>query len=68
MQVPGYDLSKHNGGILKNTVSTNYNINNSFELIDKLQNITLDKEDILVSFDISLFTNIPIQQELKNIL
>ena len=68
MHVPCYDLSKHIGEILKNRISTNYNIKNSFELIDILPNITLDKEDILVSFDvISLFTDIPIHLAIKNV-
>ena len=63
-----FDLSKHIGEILKNIVSTNCDRKNSFELMDKLQNITLDKEVILVSFDaISLFANIPIHIAIKNI-
>ena len=69
VNVPCYDLSKHIGEILKNTISKTYNIKNSFELIKQIEDITLHKEDILVSFDvISLFTNIPIHLAIKNIM
>lgn len=58
--VPCYNLSRHIGGILKNIVSENYNIKNSMQLKEKIKEISLDDEDILVSFDaVSLFTNIP---------
>ena len=41
MHVPCYELSKHIGEILKNIISPNYNIRNSFEIIDKLKHITI---------------------------
>lgn len=69
IKVPCYNLSKFIGKILKNLISPTYNIKNSYELKDKLENIVLDKDDIIVSFDVvSLFTNIPIHLAIKNIL
>ena len=69
VDVPCYKLSKHIGEILKNTISKTYNIKNSIELKEQIQNITLNGDDIQVSFDvISLFTNIPIYLAIKNIM
>ncbi|XP_073824918.1 uncharacterized protein [Musca autumnalis] len=68
-QVPCYNISHYIGKILKNIISKDYNIKNSVELKEKLNAISFDKDDILVSFDIvSLFTNIPIHLAIKNIL
>lgn len=68
-KVPCYELAKHIGKILKSLISPIYNIKNSMDLKNKLQDIKLDDDDILVSFDVvSLFTNIPIYLAIKNIL
>lgn len=57
--VPCYKMAKHIGDILKNIISTELNIKNSFQLKSKLEKIRIENNDILVSFDvISLFTNI----------
>ncbi|XP_075157813.1 uncharacterized protein LOC142231078 [Haematobia irritans] len=62
-------MSKHVGSIIKNLISEKYNIKNSYELKDRLKNVSLDENDILVSFDVvSLFTNIPIHLAIKNIM
>ena len=43
-----------------------FSINNSFELVDKLQNVELSENEILVSFDVTaLFPSIPINETLK---
>ncbi|XP_055854557.1 uncharacterized protein LOC129918193 [Episyrphus balteatus] len=69
MNVPCYSLSKYIGTVIRNIVSENYNIKNSFQLQEKLKDITLDDDDVMVSFDvISLFTNIPTYLAIKNIL
>ncbi|XP_036348048.1 uncharacterized protein LOC118757445 [Rhagoletis pomonella] len=44
----------------KSLISGKYNVKNAFNLKDKLTNVHVCDEDVLVSFDvISLFTNIP---------
>lgn len=69
MNVPCYGLAKHLGTILKNLISPIYNIKNSIELKAKINELTLEKDDILVSFDVvSLFTNIPTYLAIKNIM
>ncbi|XP_075167739.1 uncharacterized protein LOC142239876 [Haematobia irritans] len=69
VEVPCYNMSKHVGSIIKNLISEKYNIKNSYELKDRLKNVSLDENDILVSFDVvSLFTNIPIHLAIKNIM
>lgn len=68
-KVPCYHMAKYIGGILKNIISPTYNIKNSWELKEKLCDIALDENDIIVSFDVvSLFTNIPTHLAIKNIL
>ena len=65
---PCNKLSKHIGEILQNTISKTYNIKNSLELKEEIQNITVNEAEILVSFDvILLFTNIPIYLAIGNI-
>ncbi|XP_075157638.1 uncharacterized protein LOC142230905 [Haematobia irritans] len=69
LKVPCYNLAQHIGQIIKNATSPIYNIKNSGQLKGKLENIKLDKDDILVSFDVvSLFTNIPTHLAIRNIL
>ncbi|XP_065369064.1 uncharacterized protein LOC135961492 [Calliphora vicina] len=69
MKLPCYSLSKYIGTILRNIVSPKYNIQNSVELKRKLESVSLENDDIMVSFDVvSLFTNIPIHLAIRNIL
>lgn len=69
MNVPCYQLSKLVGEILKCIISDEYNINNAFQLKERLQKQHLEEDDILVSFDvISLFTNIPTYLAKKTIM
>ena len=67
--LPCYTLSKHIGDILKRIISPDYNIKNSQILKAKLEDIILEQDDILVSFDaVSLFTNIPTNLAIRNIM
>ena len=69
MKVPCYSLSKYIGRILKNIISPTYNILNSMELKQKLDDVSLENDETMVSFDVvSLFTNIPIHLAIRNIL
>lgn len=54
--------SKHICKILKPlTINSKYNIKNSYNLKELVDNIRLEENDVLVSFDVvSLFTNIPL--------
>lgn len=68
-KVPCYNLSQHIGKILKNIISTEHNIKNSTQLKKDLDEVSLDTDDIIVSFDVvSLFTNIPTHLAIKNIM
>ncbi|XP_058821140.1 uncharacterized protein LOC131683307 [Topomyia yanbarensis] len=60
MTAPSYCLSKFIGQILKSSISTTYNIKDSFTFCEYINTITLPPDYILVSFDVvSLFTCIP---------
>lgn len=67
MSVPSYELSKFLVQILKNLVEgSKYNVKNSSSFIQALTPVELDKDDIMVSFDVvSLFTNVPIRTVLE---
>ncbi|XP_036320814.1 uncharacterized protein LOC118735267 [Rhagoletis pomonella] len=67
--VPCYKLSKFIGQTLKEIVSHEYNVHNSFQLKDRLKNIRIEEDEILISFDVvSLFTNIPVQFAIRIIM
>ncbi|XP_017467847.1 PREDICTED: uncharacterized protein LOC108360175 [Rhagoletis zephyria] len=69
VNVPCYGMSKYVGETLKTIVSEKYNVKNAFNLKDKLKDISVCEEDVLVSFDVvSLFTNIPTTLAIKIIL
>lgn len=59
---PGQPLAKFINSILQHAVdNTKYNIKNSFEFLQRIQNVKLRANDILVSFDVvSLFTSVPL--------
>lgn len=69
VQVPCYDLSKYVGQVLKNIISDDYNVKNSLQVKKQLENMELDDDEVMVSFDvISLFTNIPVHLAIRNIM
>lgn len=54
-------LSKYMDGILKNIIHNNYDVRNSREMKNRLTNISIGPNNVLVSFDVvSLFPSIPI--------
>lgn len=59
---PNRNISKFINNICSSIQPTiNYNIKNSFELIEKLKHIDIDDNDIMVSFDvISMYEKIPL--------
>ncbi|XP_062713674.1 uncharacterized protein LOC134290533 [Aedes albopictus] len=60
MTAPSYELSKFVGSILRKSLTSKYNIKDSFEFCQYVNNICLPTGHILVSFDVvSLFTSIP---------
>lgn len=69
INVPCYNLAQYIGKILKTLISPTYNVKNSINLKERTKDIYLDKDEIIVSFDvISLFTNIPTHLAIKNIM
>lgn len=59
---PGFKLSKYFTNVISEIFNENgFHILRSTDIIDKLNNVTIDADDILASFDVvSMFTNIPI--------
>ncbi|XP_058832904.1 uncharacterized protein LOC131690856 [Topomyia yanbarensis] len=68
MTSPTYDLSKYVANILQKSVHSKYNIRNSYEFCQYINNINLPNDHVLVSFDVvSLFTSIPKELVRKSI-
>ena len=68
-KVPCYNLAKYTGKILQNMVSEEYNIKDAYQLKEKLTNIILDDDEVLISYDvIALFTNIPVHTAINIIM
>ena len=61
---PTYNLAKYLAEILKPLVeNSEHHVVNSKEFISKIEQTTLDEDEILVSFDVvSLFTNVPVDE------
>lgn len=67
INAPSSHLCKYVTNILKKiTEDSKYNIKNSGQFKEKLNNITIENDEIMVSFDVvSLFPNIPVDLALK---
>ncbi|KXJ76535.1 hypothetical protein RP20_CCG009440 [Aedes albopictus] len=69
MTAPTYQLSKYVASILTQSSKSQHNITDSFEFVRDTQSIKLPEGYVLVSFDVvSLFTNIPKDLVLRNII
>ena len=64
---PSYSLSKHIASIISPLMGQSDSfVKNSEHFISTIRDITVDPDDIMVSFDVcSLFTNVPIEEALK---
>jgi hypothetical protein len=60
---PTYNLSKYLFRILKHlTKDSDYSINQATQAIERIRNVTIEEDEIMVSFDVvSLFTSIPLE-------
>lgn len=66
---PSYNMSRFLNDILTKTMCPNkYNIKNSFDLKNIIDNIILEPDDVMVSFDIvSMYEKIPLQEVYKSL-
>ena len=66
---PTYNLSKYlSRNIISKLIKYDYILRNSYDFVNSLKNLTIDKDEIQVSFDvISLFTSIP-KELAKNVV
>ena len=66
---PTYHLDKYLSGLLQPHIGqTSSFVKDSKHFVDKLKDIVIGPQDILVSFDVvSLFTNVPLQQALSHL-
>lgn len=66
---PTYELSKYIVDILKHlTKDSSYNIKDALDLKDRIKEVKIEEDEILLSFDVvSLFPSIPIHLALKTI-
>ncbi|XP_055603877.1 uncharacterized protein LOC129752111 [Uranotaenia lowii] len=69
MTSPSYELSKYVGRILQASINSRYNVKDSFEFCEFINEVVLPPDHVLVSFDVvSLFTCIPRDLVLSNII
>lgn len=66
-KLPAYELCKYLTNILKNlTKESKYNVKDSVEFKSRINNMKIENDELLVSFDvISLFPSIPVNFALK---
>ena len=58
---PTYNLSKFLANIISALVTNRFSVNNSIDFIERIKNIAIEEDEILVSFDVvSLFTSVPV--------
>ncbi|XP_049868146.1 uncharacterized protein LOC126368293 [Pectinophora gossypiella] len=67
INTPTYDLAKHVARVLQNLVGhTSSFVRDSRQFVDFLSRMNVEKEEVMVSFDVeSLFTNVPVQECLE---
>lgn len=63
---PAEDIAKLLSSILKPAIKDKYDVKNSAEVVEKIQDLTIEDNEELVSFDIvSLFPSIPIKHAIE---
>jgi hypothetical protein len=64
-----YELAKHLDEILKPLVNTDFMLKDTYDFVNKIRQIDVNKDRYLVSFDVeSLFTNVPTLETIELIL
>ncbi|XP_075157825.1 uncharacterized protein LOC142231091 [Haematobia irritans] len=66
---PSYNLCKYIVGILRNiTLDSKYNVKDSADFKTRLENMTIEDDEVLISFDVvSLFPSIPVKLAIQTI-
>ena len=63
---PTYNISKFLSIIIKPLMTNRFSVKNSIDFIDRIKDVVIEKDDILVSFDVvSLFTSVPVDCAIK---
>ena len=66
---PEYKLAKFLDTIIKPNISDEHMLRSSYEFLEKLQEINLNSNQVMVSLNVkSLFTNVPLQEAIDLIL
>ena len=63
---PANNISKFLSIIIKPLMTNRFSVKNSIDFIDRIKDVVIEKDDILVSFDVvSLFTSVPVDCAIK---
>ena len=63
---PTYNISKFSSKITKPLMTNRFSAKNSIDFIDRIKDVVIEDDDILVSFDVvSLFTSVPVDCAIK---
>ena len=63
---PSYNISKFSSIIIKPLMNNRFSVKNSIDFINRIKDVVIEKDDILVSFDVvSLFTSVPVDCAIK---
>ena len=63
---PTYNISKFLSKIIKPLMTNRFSVTNSIDFIDRIKDVVIEEDDILVSFDVvSLFTSVPVDCAIK---
>ena len=66
---PTYSISKFLSKIIKPLMTNRFSVKNSIDFIDRIKDVVIEEDDILVSFDVvSLFTSVHVNCAIKCIL
>ena len=63
-----YELSKYLDNLLRPYIPNNYTLSSTYDLLEKLRNLSHTNNNYFVSFDVcSLFTNVPVNETIDTI-